>query len=179
MIALYYGHHSLKQFIRAKSIRFGCKLWAMCGESGYCFNFFLYCGKNPDDYENPESLGSIVVMKMLSTVDNPSFHVVYFDNFFTSHSFLVQLKAKGFRATGTVRDARTAKCPLKLVKEMDKMKRGTYDYRFDLENKIFAVTWKDNKSVALASNFDRIERLATTKRRSKELKEDGSILSPL
>ena len=42
MIVRYYGHHSLKQFIRAKPIRFGYKLWAMCGESGHSFNFSLY-----------------------------------------------------------------------------------------------------------------------------------------
>ena len=29
MIVQYYGHHSLKQFIRAKPIRFGYKLWAI------------------------------------------------------------------------------------------------------------------------------------------------------
>ena len=112
---------------------------------------------------------------MLSTVNNPSFHVVYFDNFFTSHSLLVQLRQKGFRATRTVRDVRTTNCPLKPAKEIDKMKRGTYDYRFDTENEIIAVRWKDNKSIALASNFYKIEHLATTKPWSKELKEKVSI----
>ena len=47
MIVKYYGHNSLKQFIRAKPIRFGYKFWALCGVSGYCFNFDLYCGKTP------------------------------------------------------------------------------------------------------------------------------------
>ena len=112
---------------------------------------------------------------MLSTVDNPSFHVVYFDNIFTSHSLLVKLREKDFRATGTIRDARTTNCPLKPVKEMDKMKRGTYDCRFDTENEIIVVRWKNKKSVALASNFYRIEPLATTKQWSKEQKENVSI----
>ena len=101
--------------------------------------FLCIVKKNPNDYENTGSLGSQVVMKMLSTVDNPLFHVVYFDNFFISHSLLVQLREKGFRATGSVRDARTANCFLKPAKEMNIMERGTYDYRFDLENEIFAV----------------------------------------
>ena len=118
-------------------------------------------------------------MKMLFTVDNPSFRVVYFNNFFTSHSLLVQLREKGFRITGTVRDARTANSSLKPAKDMDKVERGTYDYRLDSENEIFAVRWKDNKSVALATNFDRIELLATSKRWSKELKEKVSIHHPL
>ena len=42
MIVRYYGHNSLKQFIKSKSIRFGYKLWALCGASGYCYNFDLY-----------------------------------------------------------------------------------------------------------------------------------------
>ena len=100
---------------------------------------------------------------MLPTVDNPSFHIVYFDNFFTSYSLLVQLREKGFRATETIRDVRITNCPLKPAKEINKMKRGTYDYRFDTENKIIAVRWKNNKSVALAFNFDRIKPLAITK----------------
>lgn len=45
MTVRYYGHNSLKQFIHAKPIRFGYKLWAMCGDDGYCYNFSLYCGK--------------------------------------------------------------------------------------------------------------------------------------
>ena len=129
MIVGYYGHHSLKQFIRAKPIRFGYKLWAICAESGYCFNFSLYCGKNSNDYQNTGSLGSQVVMKMLSTEDNPLFHLVYFNNFFTSYSLRVQLREKGFRATGTLRDARTANYPLKPPKKWIKWRaeRTTID----------------------------------------------------
>ena len=46
---------------------------------------------------------------------------------------------KGFRATRTIRDAKTTSCPAKPAKEMDNMKRGTYDYRFDTENENIAV----------------------------------------
>jgi DNA excision repair protein ERCC-6 len=46
MIVKDYGHNSLKQFIRGKPIRFGYKLCSLCGTSGYCFNFRLYCGKD-------------------------------------------------------------------------------------------------------------------------------------
>ena len=46
MIVRYYNYNSLKQFIRSKPIRFGYKLWALCGASGYCYKFDLYCGKS-------------------------------------------------------------------------------------------------------------------------------------
>ena len=45
MIIKYFGHHGLKQFIRGKPIRFGYKFWALCGSSGFCFNFDLYAGR--------------------------------------------------------------------------------------------------------------------------------------
>jgi DNA excision repair protein ERCC-6 len=41
IIVKYYGHNSLKQFIRGKPIRFGYKLLALCGTSVHCFNFRL------------------------------------------------------------------------------------------------------------------------------------------
>ena len=31
----YYGRHSAKMFIRGKPIRFGFKIWALCGSDGY------------------------------------------------------------------------------------------------------------------------------------------------
>ncbi|KAJ8911933.1 hypothetical protein NQ315_016274, partial [Exocentrus adspersus] len=151
MIVLYYGHHSLKQFIRAKPIRFGYKLWAMCGNDGYCFNFSLYCGKEKTDTTDP--LGTRVVQKMLSVVEDPKNHFVYFDNFFSSHSLLSELKDLGFRATGTIRENRTQKCPLKSTKELEKDKRGAYDYQFDKKKYLSSTSaprWnREKKSVLL------------------------------
>ena len=54
-----------------------------------------------------------------------------------------------------------------------------YEHRLKTENEIVAIRWKDNKSVALAFNLDRIELLATTKRWSKELKKMCQYASPL
>ena len=31
----YFGRHSAKMFIRGKPIRFGYKIWSLCGEDGY------------------------------------------------------------------------------------------------------------------------------------------------
>ncbi|CAG4973163.1 unnamed protein product [Parnassius apollo] len=35
MIVKYFGHHGIKHFIKGKPVRFGYKLWALCGVSGY------------------------------------------------------------------------------------------------------------------------------------------------
>ena len=71
-----------------------------CISDGYPFNFEIYRGKD-ESRTNP--LGTHVVEKMLSPVTNPSKHVVFFDNFFTSHTLLTNLAGENVRACGTIR----------------------------------------------------------------------------
>lgn len=86
-----------------------------------------------EDLGNPsnEPLGTRVIRKMLSVVEDPDSYFIYFDNFFSSHALLITLKEMGFRATGTIRENRIAKCPIKSTKELEKSARGTYDFQFD------------------------------------------------
>ncbi|GBP31109.1 PiggyBac transposable element-derived protein 1 [Eumeta japonica] len=70
-----------------------------------------------------DGLGSRVVKKLLVVCMDPSAHEVYFDNFFSSVQLLIHLKSQGFRATGTVRDNRTKKCPIMTKQEMKKKHR--------------------------------------------------------
>ncbi|XP_068221337.1 piggyBac transposable element-derived protein 3-like [Palaemon carinicauda] len=68
MIVKYYGHNPLKQFMRGKPIRFGYKLWGLCGVSGYCHNFDLYCGKSSVDEGNDDLLLGTKVVLMVEAV---------------------------------------------------------------------------------------------------------------
>ncbi|XP_035216951.1 piggyBac transposable element-derived protein 3-like [Stegodyphus dumicola] len=140
MIVRYYGHHTLKQFIKSKPIRFGHKFRALCGNDGYCYNFALYCGKETNTSESDKlPLGTKVVLNLLSIVEDPKSHRVYFDNFFTSHALLKKLKELKFRASGTIRENRTEKCPIMDDKKMSKKERGFYDSKFDTTNEILVV----------------------------------------
>jgi len=84
-------------------------------------------------------LGSEVVLNLLESVENPSFHKVFFDNFFTSYNLLVMLREKGFFATGTVRENRISNCKLKSLKLLGKECKGTFDFAFDKNNEICVV----------------------------------------
>ena len=42
----YYGRHSCKMFIRGKPIRFGYKIWCLCGENDYSYHLSIYTGKS-------------------------------------------------------------------------------------------------------------------------------------
>ncbi|XP_068205408.1 piggyBac transposable element-derived protein 3-like [Palaemon carinicauda] len=140
MIVHYYGHNIFKQFMRGKPIRFGYKFWALCGVSGYCYNFHLYCGKGSANEENINLLlGSQVVLNILTVVDSPFSYNVYFNNLFTDYALLVHLRNLGFNAMGTMRENRISKCLLKESNGMKKESRGTYDYRSDCNEDILIV----------------------------------------
>jgi hypothetical protein len=119
----YYGHHPSKQFIRGKPVRFGYKNWVAPSSTGYCYAFDFYCGKSP--FATNEPLGSRVVKTLLEKLEtNPANHTVFFDIFFSSYDLLVDLRRLGYKATGTVRENRTKKCPLKSIKDMKKDERA-------------------------------------------------------
>lgn len=174
----YFGRHPAKQFIRGKPVRFGYKNWMVTSSDGYCYAFDLYCGKSSGP--NPtDPLGSRVVKMLLDKLEtSPQDHVTYFDNFFTSYALLRDLRLAGYRATGTVREGRTKKCPLASVKDMKKKNRADFDYRFDQVNKVLFVRWLDNSVCTMGSNFDTIHPLGKVKRWSTVEKKKVDVGIP-
>lgn len=173
----YYGRHSAKQFIRGKPVRFGYKNWVAASSSGYCYSFDIYCGRSTNSVSEP--LGSRVVKMLLDKLStNPANHKVYFDNFFTSCDLLNDLRNLGYRATGTIRDNRTKKCPLTNVKEMMKKPRAEFDYRFDKNNEILLVRWKDNSICTMATNHDSYEPAGFVKRWCSQKKQKTNMQIP-
>ncbi|XP_068201516.1 piggyBac transposable element-derived protein 2-like [Palaemon carinicauda] len=179
MIVKYYGHNPLKQFMRGKPIRFGYKLWALCGISGYCYNFDLYCGKSSLDEGYVDMLlGTKVVLKVLEAVKFSNAPSVFFDNYFTGYDLLVHFRNLGYQATGTIRENRLSKCPLRPAKIMKKEKRGSYDYMFDTNEEILLMRWSDNKCVCVGTNYDTIEPVKRVNRWLSDVKIKGDVLQP-
>ncbi|CAG4973430.1 unnamed protein product [Parnassius apollo] len=179
VIVKYFGHHEIKQFIKGKLVRFGYKLWALCGVSGYCYNFSLYPGKDaPTSASSNDGLGATVVKKLLEVYTDPRAHVVYFDKFFSSMQLLIDLKSQGFRATGKVRENRT-KMSIMTKQEMKKKDQGFSDYPFDKNNEILCVKWHDINVVCLLTNFDSVEPLVKTNRYSKKEKAKVAVNQPM
>lgn len=168
----YYGHHSTKQFIRGKPIRFGYKLWALCSSDGYPYHLEIYTGKSE---ERVAPLGESVVMKLANLVENPNEKELYFDNFFTSYSTLDRLAELGMRATGTIRSNRTNKCPLS-KDALSKKERGSFDYSSD--GKIMVCSWKDSATVMLATNFDTVFPIRYCQRYSVKERRRITVTQP-
>lgn len=173
----YYGHHSSKQFIRGKPIRFGYKNWVAASSDGFCYSFDLYCGKTTESTKAP--LGTRVVKSLLSKMPTiPEEHTVYFDNFFTSCDLLKELKASGYKATGPIRDNRTKKCPLRPVKNMKKSARAEYDYMINTNNELLLVRWKDNSVCTIGTNFDTVEPVGKVKRWCSQSRQKVDVSIP-
>ena len=98
----YRGLHSARQFIKSKPVRFGYKLWMLCGSNGFPYNFEIYCGK---DETRKIPLRSHVINTMIEPVVNTNCHILFFDNFFTSHKILTDLTERNIRACGSERES--------------------------------------------------------------------------
>ena len=120
----------------------------LCSANGFPYNFDIYCGKDPS---RTTPLGSHVITKMLEPLKNNAQHVVFFDNFFTSHKLLTDLAQRNIRACGTIRENRTGNCPLMDKKVIKKKGRGTYDFKSD--GTVLCAKWNDNTPVTVASNY--------------------------
>ena len=161
----YYGHHSSKQFIRGKPIRFGFKLWCLADPLGYIVQFEPYVGAA--ERYGSLGLGGSVVMDLIAELPEHPFHLT-FDNFFTSFPLLTELAAKDIGATGTIRQNRLQQCPLQDAAAFGKRPRGSTDYCLDTTNNILVVQWNDNSIVRMASNCDSAFPLGQTRRWSRQ-----------
>ena len=171
----YRGLHSAKQFVKGKPVKFGNKMWMFCSADDFPYKFDEYCGKDP---LRTGLLGIHVVDTMLQPAQNNKQHVVFFDNFFTSHQLLHSLTERNTRACGTKRENRTGHCPLMTNKNAKKKARGAYDYRSD--RTIVCVKWNDSCPVVAASNFFGISPVQkaerTVKRRPKRFIDQPFII---
>ena len=64
----YYGHHSCKQFIRAKPVHFRYELWVLASATGVPCKIEIYQGRTNQGSDEP--LGTHVVKNALEICKN-------------------------------------------------------------------------------------------------------------
>lgn len=159
------GRHSIKQYMPAKPIKRGYKVWMRADELGFVCEFKIYTGKTGKT-ENKISygLGERVVIHLTKSIIG-GFHHIYLDNFFSTVNLLVTLRSRNIFACGTVRKNRKN---LPKIEIPDKnMERGDSEYRTSY-NGVRWIKWKDNKVVYLLSNFHDPSETGSVRRRQKD-----------
>lgn len=178
----YFGRHGCKQFIRGKPIRCGFKLWVGATRLGYVNWIEPYqgAGTRINSKYKDLGLGAGVILQcadVISSLGDDPYHI-FFDNFFTSIPLLSELSQRKLKATGTIRENRTSKCPLQDTKSMKKTDRGSYDFRLAKDDNIVVCKWNDNSIVSIASNASSIQPTHTVTRYSQKLKKNISVTQP-
>ena len=62
----YFGRHCTKMFIKEKPIRFGFKIWCLCGSNGYPYNIKIYQRKEKKLQD--QTLRSRVINNMVDVI---------------------------------------------------------------------------------------------------------------
>lgn len=140
------GRTSLKQYMPAKPIKRGIKVWALAdAHNGYVYLFDIYTGKN-DDKGVDTGLATRCVLKLAQFLRG-TWRIIYTDNFFTSPDLADKLYKMGLYLTGTMRTNK--KDWPKDVQVDAKAARGTSAFR--VNGKMIAASWMDNKAVQMLS----------------------------
>ena len=178
------GHHNLKRYLPKKPKKWGYKLWARAGISGYVYDFEVEGGLGskgaPRDCEPPTECGEsdFVVLRLTTGLDQFK-HEVFFDNYFASPELLKYLKQeKKIWAVATLNTKRARKCPLPTEKEMKKIGRGFAQEFVDETESVVVTAWFDNKRVLTVSSYAGKEPLGTCKRYDRAAKKKIDVVRP-
>ena len=153
------GRSFMKQYLPAKPIKWGFKVWTIAeAATGYVCGFQVYVGKRAAPSRN--GLGYDVVMELSEMYQYQRRHL-YFDNFFSSIKLLRDLEVRQTYACATVRSNR-AGLPL-VVKQPGRLARGSSVKR--QSGNLVAAVWHDKRDVRIVStNSDPVD--GTVQRRN-------------
>nr|CAH7751981.1 unnamed protein product [Callosobruchus chinensis] len=103
--------------------------------------------------------------------NNLNYHI-FFDNLFTSLPLLLELKSRGLKGTGTIRENRLPKsCPIKSADKLRKEQRGSLDFASSVNNELTVCKWHDNNIVSIFSNNMKVLPTTQIKRFSRKEKK--------
>ncbi|KAL0160893.1 hypothetical protein M9458_044618, partial [Cirrhinus mrigala] len=178
---------NLRQYIKNKPDKWGFKLFARASEDGFIHDLVLYQGKTTLEAHGvpltseQQAMGvtSQIVSVLASTMTSSTTTAIFADNYFTSLEIVRYLKDKNCRYTGTARDNKIGKPPLKSIKDMEKkaVPRGMHDY-ITSDDGILALRWKDNRVVTLLSTDMGVETISSVYRYCSDTKKKEPVNCP-
>ena len=102
------GRLLIRQYIPAKRAQFGIKLFSLCEDSGYCWNSYVYLGKNvlitDEEKAIQKEVGKtgLVVINLLKELFG-SERKLWVDNWYNSESLFRLLEVNNIAACGTAK----------------------------------------------------------------------------
>jgi hypothetical protein len=162
------GRSVMKQYMKAKIIKWGYKIWKLCdASSAYTLNMDVYTGATEEKIAQGLAYG--VTMKMMNGYLDKD-HLVVMDNQFASVPLFLDLLSRDTYACGTIRPNRKF-LPEEFQKQQD-MAAG--ESKFWQSGNFVATLWQDKKLVRFLSTCCEPEGDDTVTRRRRT--EDSNEL---
>lgn len=154
--------------MKHNTCKFGIKCWVIAdSESGYCWNYDIYVGKNGTEIDKTFGLSGQAVIDLSSELQN-MVYTIYTDNFYTSPKLAHYLSTVGTYLCGTIRLNRKG-FPTELVKTPGQIRRLERGYSDTMQcGSLVASLWKDNKMVYFLSTRHVPELEVATTRKNKD-----------
>lgn len=159
------GRCSYVQFLPAKPIRRGIKVWVRSdSDSGYANEFEVYIGKKMSGRPSKSGLYFDIVDRLTQKIRYMDFQL-YIDNLFNGIPILLHLQQNSILCCGTLRKGRKHIAPA--VRYFSKRSpRGAHITMQDAKNRNLTVTaWKDCKVVRFASTLSQPDIITNVQRR--------------
>ena len=156
------GRLSYKQYLPAKPIKRGIKVWMQCdADTAYLNEFDIYLGRSTQYSEN--GLGYDVVSKLTASLANKN-HWVFFDNYFSGVQLATDLLAKKIYSCGTVRINRRG-----FPEDLKKLKLRRGESQVRQQGNLTAAVWQDKKQVAFLSTLSNpLENVDVNRRQGRQ-----------
>jgi len=155
------GRLSFLQYIKNKRHKFGVKLFKLCIDDGYTYDFRVYCGKEKKD--NSASVPTSIVMQLCSDLLDYG-RTVYVDNYYTSVELAHKLLDRQTHLVGTARKNRKG-LPKDIVEK--KLKKGEIIGK-ESERGVVVIKWCDKREVLMLSTKHTDRMVTVSARNNKE-----------
>lgn len=144
------GWLGIKQYFKDKPVKWGIKLWMLCdSQSGYCWNFDIYSGRDEDFADHDIGVTSAVVIKLCQELSGSN-RTLFTDRYYTSPSLAHYLNLLGLRFCGTAMTNRTG-FPKDLVKKPSECEQGQFQWMMCHNTHIVATRWCDKRPIYFVS----------------------------
>lgn len=135
--------------IKNKPHKWGIKVFACAGASGFVYGLDVYVGKKTISQPSELGISRDIVLKLAELLPPHKGFKISLNNWYASHGLVVALKEKGLLSVGIAHLNRLPGCSVKTDVTLKKSGCGSFYVSTEVCNNITAVKWLDNKPVHL------------------------------